>query len=653
MGTLGVDVDGFRVRLATLRGARVRALPGAIGDTELAISRRDGDYVFGAAALKRLTSHPLESADGLGALIGASTEEIELVTGWRGKPVTESVLVLGKAKIKLHKAVARALGELVDPAVMLMGEELDRLVLTVPDADERRDAWGPIIAELGVAHVEIVDRFVAALYAARKAHGFVRPCLVDVGRLGVRARIAEQVEGSWVTRTLERDPCEGLLAVETRIVETLRADGEIPVAVESTAMLRDAAAVLHRDLSGRPRDARNADGKRIVPDASYPLPYVALGGTRTDNLTLDGTQLDRAYDELIRTLRKMCVRLAREEPDVVVLFGPGASQPDVRTTVSEVFEVETHVLKPDVVMGAPLVPTTRKEREKRETMPARAAPHRVRFSVEDTDEETVEIEASQASMPASARKSSPGVKAPSVPPRKSAAPPPRESVPPRASSPPRTSVPPRFETVPPAARIEVPAKGTIRNPTTPEQLVEMDLDQLVDPASVPQLLFGVARARFSGIVELELDGFETARLLYREGRPEWMLRERKVIVESLKSARGSWLIEPGQHERDRSRTLESTHALVTDAVRKLVWTFDEEEFIDAFTPRLSHSPRVMAEEKLLFRRGFRRPEVRFAIHACKGEEPLEQILTRGGLGPRGMLYVIATLQLFGVVEWIA
>lgn len=630
MGTLAVDIDGFRVQLATLRGARVRPLPGAIGDTRLVISRRDGDYVFGAA-LKRLTSHPAETADGIGALIGASAEELELVTGWRGKPVTESMLVLGKAKIKLGKAVARALGELVDPATMLMGEELDRLVVTVADARERRDAWEPILADLALndgAHVEIVDRYVAALYAARKAHGFQSVCVVDVGRLGIRARIAERVDDAWQTRMLERDACEGLLAVEARLVDTLRADGEIPESVEATAMLREAAAVLHRDLGSLARDERTPDGKRIVPEASYPLPYSALGGTKHDNLTLTRTQLDRAYDELIRKLRKMCVRLAQEAPEAVVLFGPGATQGDVRTAVSEVFAVETHVLKSDVVMGGPLVPSTREE-AKRDTLPPRAAPHRVRFSVEDNEEEKVEIDASQASVPPS-RKSSPGIRAPSSPPRRSS------------------------ETVPPSARHGVPSRGSIQNPASAAELVDLDLSTFEDPTTVPQLLFGIARARFSGIVNVDLEGFETVRLPYRAGRPEWMLRDRKIIVESLKSPVGSYVVEPQEMEPDRSRTPESTHAIVTDAVRKLVWTFEESDLVDAFARRMGHAPRVtIHDEKLLLRRGFRRPEARFALNACTGNEPLDQILTRGALGPRGMLYVIATLRLFGIVEWVA
>lgn len=632
MGTLAVDIDGFRVQLATLRGARVRALPGAIGDTQLAISRREGKYVFGAAALKRLTSHPAESADGIGALIGASEEEIALVTGWRGKPSTDNMLVLGSAKIKLGKAVRRALSELVDPAMMLMGEELDRLVVSVTDAENRRAVWEPIVAELGDFHVEIIERYVAALYASRKAHGYNRVGLVNVGRLGLRARIVENVEGTWTTTLLEEDPCEGVLATEARLVETLRTVGGVPESVEATAMLREAAAVLHRDLSGLAADGRDASGKRIVPEASYPLPYVALGGSSMDNLTLTRTQLDRGYDALIRTLRKMCVRLAQEEPEVVVLFGPGTSQNDVCKTVEEVFPVETHVLKSDVVMGGPLVPTTRKESETRESMPARAAPHRVRFSVDDEEEEKVEIDASQATVSAR-RKSSPGQ---------------RISAPPRASSPPRT------ETVPPAAKVDLPETGTIENPATPEALVSLDLKTLSEPTSVPQLLFGLARARFSGVVHVNLDDFESIELTYRNGRPEWMQRERKVIVESMKSPGGTFTIEPREIEADRSRTPESTHAIVTDAVRKLVWTFDEQGFIDAFDNRRKHSPRVtVLDEKLLLRRGFRSPEVRFALHACKGSEPLEQVLTRGGLGPRGMLYVIATLQLFGVIEWVA
>lgn len=643
MGTLAVDIDGFRVRLATLRGGRVRVLPGAIGDTRLAITRRDREYVFGAAAIKRLTSHPFETADGIGALIGAGAEELELVTGWRGKPVTESMLVLGKAKIKLGKAVARALGELVDPAMMLMGEELDRLVVTVPDADERRDAWEPVLAELGVAHVEIVDRWIAALYAARKAHGQGPVCVVDVGQLGIRARVIERVDDAWQTRVLERDPCEGLLAVEARLVDTLRADGEIPDSVESTAMLREAAAVLHQDLSGLPRDERNADGARIVPEASYPLPYVALGGTRSDNLTLTRTQLDRAYDDLIRPLRRMCVRLAQESPEAVVLFGPGAAQGDVRTAVSEVFEVETHVLKPDVVMGGPLVPTTRIERDDRASLPPRAAPHRVRFSVDEDEEEKIEIAASQASVPPT-RKSSPGMRAPSSPPPASVRPPTRASTRPPSSS---------SETVPPAARVEIPSRGTIENPTTPEALVDLDLAIIGEPTSVPQLLFGVARARFSGIVDVELDGFESVQLPYRNGRPEWFLRDRKIIVEALKSPTGSYVTEPGDMEQDRSRTPESTHAIVTDAVRKLVWTFEESDLVEAFSRRMSHAPRVtLQDEKLLLRRGFRRPEARFALNALNGDEPLDQILTRGALGPRGMLYVIATLRLFAILEWV-
>ena len=645
MGTLAVDIDGFRVRLATLRGARVRALPGALGDSELAISRRDGEYVFGAPALKRMMSHPLETADGLGALIGASVEEMELVNGWRGKPGGENMLVLGTAKIKLNKAVARALGELVDPALMLMGGELDRLVLTIADADARRDAWEPILTEVlaGVddVHVEICDRYVAALYAARKAHGVTHACVVHVGRLGIDARLAERVHDRWETRVLERDACEGLLAVELRMIDALRAEGGVPDMVEATAMLREAARVLHRDLSGLPRDERTASGARIVPEAEYPLPYVALGGTSPGNLRLSASQLDRAYDELIRKLRKMCVRLAQEtpSPEVVVLFGPGAAQADVRRTVEEVFDAPTHVLRSEVVMGGPLVPTTRKDADRRESLPARAAPPRVRFAAVEEEEEKVEIDASQASLPPG-RKSSPGMNRPPM----SDAAPKTPSRPPRASS----------ETIPPSSRLELPAEGAIRNPETPGQLVALDLASLEEPTSVAQLLFAVARARFTGFVHVDLDGFENATLTYREGRPEWMPRERTIVIESLKSPGGHFTIETIPVEEDRSRTRESTHALVTDAVRKLVWTFEEREFVDAFAKRMEHAPRVTVhDETLLLRRGFRKPEVRFALNACTGSEPLEVILTRVGLGPRGMLHVIATLQLFDAIEWVA
>ncbi|MEM9071432.1 MAG: hypothetical protein AAGE52_23195 [Myxococcota bacterium] len=630
MKVLAIDIDGFEARLATLHGGRVRTFPGGLSRWALTVSQKGSDLLFGPAAQKRAVTHPTDTVDGLAALIAAPPAVVQSIAGWRVTTTAEGVDFAGRYH-SVNELCARALDHYVGPAMMLFDAEPDRILITLRSASARRATWQKLLSSTSLAGAEVVERSIAAIQAARVLRRCRSVAVIEVGRVGVSARVAEQEGGDWSIAKEHEVTDEGLHRVDERLVEELRERGKVPGDPRATAMLFQAARQLREELA-------------TTEEAFFPMTYAALGGEGTHNLRLDRRALDRSFDAVIRALRKCLVRLDGPSIDAALVHGPAARRTDVLRTIHDVLGVEAQHLRVDVVHGAPLAVRHQVDPQPRDDAPKprRAAPARVRYSAARTR-----------------RRSDPLLRpaptpTPSEPPAQRSERPPAPTPSKRPSPRPasvRPTRPPGGATVPPAPLLTLPEMGEFTNPQTPADLLAVSLRRLDEPSSVPQLLFACARARLTGRLEIDFDGGEMISAAYEDGQPRWQLRERRSLVESLKYVSGRFRVSSEELGTSRPRS-ESVHAVVTDAVRKLVWTFEDDAFLEAFGEKRTQRPRsTLDDERLLLRRGFRRQEVRFLKFACKGEEPLEELIRRQGLGPRGMLCVLTLLDLYGFVAW--
>ncbi|MAT28077.1 MAG: hypothetical protein CMN29_24495 [Sandaracinus sp.] len=693
---------------------------------------REG-WSFGASAAKRAATQPARTAPALGALVGASPAALALLAEPRGLAIAEGSWAPGGDSATLGALLGRCLAGAVEEALQGMRRAPERVVFAAPRAGARARAFDGFWDAVGRPDGELVDLFDVAPGAcrARQVREAGQLLLVEIGEVGVRLAVSGKAALDAPRPLLELEELDGfgVVAVEAALVQALRERGGVPASPAAHAMLAEAVRAMRRDLESTDR-------------AEYPLPFVALGGSSPEPLSLEARELDRALDGTIRALRRGLVRVKGSGVDAVLLYGEGAGLPGVRRTVEDVVDAPLHVLEAPLALGVPIAPrganlrartgspraggpaTARGTAASRaSSRSSRAAPPRhpsspgmATASRPAPPRRPSSPGAARASRPAPPRHpsspgmarpsrpapprhpSSPGMRSPSAPsspgaarapssspggtrppsrptssagaeaparPSSASAPPPttRSDVMPRAD---RTSpgapasTHTRKKSAPPGASIAPTAaddgaalaEGVVENPMRALDIADLDLRRVGAPTAVPNLLFGLARARASGVLHVEMEGLEQVEAPFVEGRLLLLPHERTLLVDTHKKRSGAYRFEAGREpDRMHRRERVSPYAVVVEGLRKVAWTFQDGESELAFAARLTQAPLVRRSLKELQARGFSDAEARFAHFSCDGSAALDDLLERAGTGRRTALFTLCMTRVFGLLGW--
>ena len=319
---VGIDLGTTNSAVAIWKDGAAQLVPNALGEllTPSAVSiDRSGQSWVGAAALDRMTTHPLETATSFKRMMG-----------------TQASATLGKRQYKPEELSAMVLAQLAADVVHATGQQPEGAVITVPayfnERQRRATRRAGEIAGLEVRRL-INEPTAAALAFGLQDQADREPFLVfDLGGGTFDVSIVEKFEGIVEVRASAGDNRLGGDDFNAALVRL--AEPRLAGALELEELAPDRREALLTQAADRTRRA-------LTNAAQAEFSITAQGASATCTVTTEEFEeavaalVKRLRDPVIRSLRD-CV-IAVEDLSEIVLVGGATRMPVVRKALTRMF----------------------------------------------------------------------------------------------------------------------------------------------------------------------------------------------------------------------------------------------------------------------------------------------------------------------------
>ena len=340
---VGIDLGTTYSLVASFSGDEPRVLPNAMGEslTPSAVSvTEDGEWLTGAAAKARATTHPAQTALAFKRDMG-----------------TDCRVRIGGREMRPEELSALVLSALKQDAETTMGQEIDEAVVTVPayfgELARRATQDACKLAGLNVERIVNEPTAAALAYGLHQRDQEMRALVLDLGGGTFDVTVLEIMEGVIEIQSSAGDSRLGGEDFVDILVEDL---------VTTLAQRHNTQPLPGSTAHARLREAAEAAKRRLSDDFETRIALARFGTQQRDiELSLSRKRAEELWEPLLQRIQSPIRRALRDagfkpsDIDEVLMVGGATRTPCVIQLAAKLFgKLPQRSLPPDeaVALGA-------------------------------------------------------------------------------------------------------------------------------------------------------------------------------------------------------------------------------------------------------------------------------------------------------------